>query len=113
ETEYVSIQDQLLGYITINFKVTPNFSLNLAKLDNQFDTKNIPSLISVVSADSKTLGHRIGAFQGALQVLQSIVLDMQRQGGIGAIAGKQLSVILDQASSAQGIELFEDLLWDM
>lgn len=77
-------------------QVTPNFTLNLAKLDDQYDTKNIPSLISVVSADSKTLGHRMGAFQGALQVLQSIVLEMQGQGGIGAIAGKQLSVILDQ-----------------
>eukprot|EP00752_Nemacystus_decipiens_P011328 g10066.t1 len=96
ETEYVSVQDQLLGYITIKFTVTPNFTLNLAKLDDQYDTKNIPSLISVVSADSKTLGHRVGAFQGALQVLQSIVLEMQEQGGIGATAGKQLSVILDQ-----------------
>ncbi|CAM9205957.1 unnamed protein product, partial [Scytosiphon promiscuus] len=113
ETEYVCIQDQLLGYITTTFKVTPNFSLTLAKLDNQYDTKNIPSLISVVSAESKTLGHRMGAFQGALQVLQSIVMEMQGQGGIGSIAGKQLSVILDQASSAQGIELFEDLLWDL
>jgi len=70
--------------------------MNLAKLDDQYDTKNIPSLISVVSADSKTLGHRMGAFQGALQVMQSIVLEMQEQAGIGAIAGKQLSVILDQ-----------------
>lgn len=77
-------------------QVTPNFTLHLAKLDDQYDTKNIPSLISVVSADSKTLGHRMGAFQGALQVLQSIILEMQGQGGIGAIAGKQLSVILDQ-----------------
>lgn len=80
-------------------QVTPNFTLNLAKLDDQYDTKNIPSLISVVSAESKTLGHRVGAFQGALQVLQSIVLEMQGQGGIGAIAGKQLSVILDQVST--------------
>lgn len=79
-----------------NFQVTPNFTLKLAKLDNQYDSKKIPSLISVVSADSKTLGHRIGAFQGALQVLQSIVLEMQQQGGIGGITGKQLSVILDQ-----------------
>lgn len=38
----------------------------------------------------------MGAFQGALQVMQSIVLEMQEQAGIGAIAGKQLSVILDQ-----------------
>lgn len=82
-------------------QVTPNFTLNLAKLDDQYDTKNIPSLISVVSADSKTLGHRMGAFQGALQVLQSIVLEMQGQGGIGAIAGKQLSVILDQVHTQQ------------
>lgn len=79
-----------------NLQVTPNFTLQLAKLDNQYDSKNIPSLISVVSADSKTLGHRMGAFQGALQVLQSIVLEMQTQEGIGGITGKQLSVILDQ-----------------
>ena len=38
----------------------------------------------------------MGAFQGALQVMQSIVLEMQGQGGIGAIAGRQLSIILDQ-----------------
>lgn len=38
----------------------------------------------------------MGAFQGALQVLQSIVMEMQGQGGIGSIAGKQLSVMLDQ-----------------
>ncbi|CAM9366903.1 unnamed protein product, partial [Laminaria digitata] len=107
ESEYITVQDELLGYVTVIFKITPNFSLTLSKLDSQYDTKNIPSLINVVSADSKTLGHRMGLFQGALQILQRIVVDMQKQGGIGLISGKQLSVILNQASSAQGIELFE------
>lgn len=68
-------------------------------MDSQYDTKNIPSLINVISADSRALGHRMGALQGALQILQSIVVEMQTQGGIGAIAGKQLSVILNQVSS--------------
>lgn len=54
-----------------------------------------------MSADSKTLGHRIGAFQGALSILQSVVVEMQKQGGIGSIAGKQLSVVLNQVMSAK------------
>ena len=73
--------------------------MTLTKLDGQYDTKNIPSLINVVSADSKTLGHRMGLFQGALEILQLIVLDMQEAGGIGSISGKQLSVILNQVKT--------------
>lgn len=40
----------------------------------------------------------MGLFQGALQILQRIVVEMQEQGGIGAISGKQLSVILNQVN---------------
>ena len=75
--------------------------MTLTKLDSQYDTKNIPSLINVVSADSKTLGHRMGLFQGALEILQRIVVEMQKQGGIGSISGKQLSVILNQVKTLQ------------
>ena len=82
-------------------QITPNFSLTLTKLDSQYDTKNIPSLINVVSLDSKTLGHRMGLFQGALQILRRIVVEMQEQGGIGAISGKQLSVILNQVDPTE------------
>lgn len=80
-------------------QITPNFSLRLTKLDCQYDSTNIPSLINVVSADSKTLGHRMGLFQGALEILQLIVVDMQEEGGIGSISGKQLSVILNQVKT--------------
>lgn len=38
----------------------------------------------------------MGTFQGALQILQSIVAEMQGQQAIGTVAGKQLSVILNQ-----------------
>ncbi|CAM9397615.1 unnamed protein product, partial [Phaeothamnion confervicola] len=113
ESEYVTPQDEVLGYITVGFTVIPNFALNVSKLENQYDTKNIPALINVISLDSKTLGHRMGTFQSALQILQNIVAEMQRQGAVGAVTSKQLSVILNQASSAQGVELFEDLLWDV
>lgn len=42
----------------------------------------------------------MGAFQGALQILQSIVAEMQGIGAIGAVTGKQLSVILNQVHPA-------------
>ncbi|CAM9536665.1 unnamed protein product [Chrysoparadoxa australica] len=113
ESEYVSMQDELLGYITVSFTVVQNFLLNVTKLENQYDTKNIPALMSVVSQDSKTLGHRIGAFQSALKILQNIVAELKKQGAVEGVTSKQLSVILNQASSAQGVELFEDLLWDV
>jgi hypothetical protein len=68
----------------------------ILQLENQYDTKNIPSLMNVVSQDSKTLGHRMGAFQSALQILQNIVAELQRQGALGVVTCKQLSVILNQ-----------------
>jgi hypothetical protein len=54
--------------------------------------------MNVVSQDSKTLGHRMGAFQSALQILQNIVAELQRQGALGAVTCKQLSVILNQVN---------------
>jgi hypothetical protein len=113
ESEYVTPHDELLGYLTVSFTVVPNFSLTLRKLENQFDTKNLPALMNVISQESKTLGHRMGAFQNALNILQNIVSELQRAGAFGQVTSKQLSVILNQASSAQGVELFEDLLWDV
>ena len=43
----------------------------------------------------------MGLFQGALEILQRIVVEMQKQGGIGSISGKQLSVILNQVKTLQ------------
>ena len=65
-------------------------------MENQYDTKNLPALMNVVSQDSKTLGHRMGAFQSALQILQNIVAELQRQDALSSVTSKQLSVILNQ-----------------
>lgn len=113
ESEYVTPQDELLGYVMVAFKVVPNFVVTVKKLENQYDTKNLPSLMNVVSQDSKTLSHRIGAFKSALEILHNVIAELQRAKALGPASCKQLSVILNQASSAQGVELFEDLLWDM
>eukprot|EP01084_Bolivina_argentea_P245060 410395_1 len=113
ESEYMTPHDEVLGTLSVSFTVTPNFALNLTKLENQYDTKNLPALMSIVSQESKTLVHRMGTFQSAIQMLQNIVKELQKAGAFGITTSKQLSMILNQASSAQRIELFEDLIWDI
>ncbi len=49
ESEYVTPHDEVLGTLTVSFTVTPNFALSLTKLENQYDTKNLPALMSIVS----------------------------------------------------------------
>ncbi len=49
ESEYMTPHDEVLGTLSVSFTVTPNFALNLTKLENQYDTKNLPALMSIVS----------------------------------------------------------------
>ncbi len=49
ESEYVTPHDEVLGTLTVSFTVTPNFALGLTKLENQYDTKNLPALMNIVS----------------------------------------------------------------
>ncbi len=49
ESEYIAPLDEALGTLSVSFTVTPNFALNLTKLESQYDTKNLPALMSIVS----------------------------------------------------------------